>query len=99
MTVARERAVNAPDAESALTATRLRVRVLRATEPHAAVNVTIPIGVAAWGIKTARMMSPELKELDLDWDSLERMVGEGARGQLVHVDDTGTGEIVDIWLE
>ena len=53
----------------------MRVRVVE--EGHPAVNVKVPIGVAKWGMKMAQAFSPEMKDANLDWESIMAIVQEG----------------------
>ena len=75
----------------------LRVRVVE--DGHPAVNVKIPIGLAKWGMKMAQAYSPEMKDADLDWDSITAMIQEGERGKLVEVEDEVDHKTVEVWVE
>jgi hypothetical protein len=87
----------AQDQEPEKQAKFLRVRVVE--DGHPAVNVKIPIGLAKWGMKMARAYSPEMKDADLDWDSLTAMIQEGERGKLVEVEDEVDHKTVEVWVE
>ena len=75
----------APAREPERKAKLLRVRVVEAGHPT--VNVKVPIGVAKWGMKMAQAFSPEMKNANLNWDSITAMIQEGEQGKLVEVDD------------
>jgi hypothetical protein len=78
----------------------LRVRVVdNAKDGSPAVNVNLPIGVVKWGLKMARSFSPQMKDLDLDWDAISSMIDEGAQGQIVHVEDEAQHKTIDVWVE
>jgi hypothetical protein len=64
-----------------------------------AVNIRLPIGVVKWGMKMAQAFSPQMKEANLDWDSISAMIQEGAEGKLVDVDDEAEQKHVEIWVE
>src|SRR5215207_4793919 len=84
----------AQDQEPEKQAKFLRVRVVE--DGHPAVNVRIPIGLAKWGMKMAQAYSPEMKNADLDWDSLTAMIQEGERGKLVEVEDEVDHKTVEV---
>jgi hypothetical protein len=75
----------------------LRVRVVE--DGHQAVNVKVPIGVAKWGMKMAQAFSPEMKNANLDWDSISAMIQEGEQGKLVEVEDEADHKTVEVWVE
>ena len=75
----------------------LRVRVVE--DGHPAVNVKIPIGVARWGMKMAQAFSPEMKDANLDWDSITAIIQEGERGKIVEVEDEVDHKTVEVWVE
>jgi hypothetical protein len=75
----------------------LRVRVVEAGHPT--VNVKVPIGVAKWGMKMAQAFSPEMKEANLDWESITAMIQEGEQGKLVEVEDEVDHKTVEVWVE
>jgi hypothetical protein len=77
-----------------------RVRVIDHTKEHRpAVNIKIPVGVVKWGMKMAKAFSPHMKDVDLDWNSLDAMVEEGAPGEIVEVEDEAQHRTVEVWLE
>jgi hypothetical protein len=75
----------------------LRVRVVEAGHPT--VNVKVPIGVAKWGMKMAQAFSPEMKDANLDWDSITAIIQEGEQGKIVEVEDEVDHKTVEIWVE
>src|SRR5215204_7720657 len=66
----------------------LRVRVVE--DGHPTVNVKVPIGVAKWGMKMAQAFSPQMKNANLDWNTITAMVQEGEQGKIVEVEDEAT---------
>jgi hypothetical protein len=87
----------APDREPERKAKLLRVRVVEAGRP--AVNVKVPIGVAKWGMKMAQAFSPEMKDANLDWNSITAMIQEGEQGKIVEVEDEVDHKTVEVWVE
>ena len=75
----------------------LRVRVVEAGHP--AVNVKVPIGVAKWGMKMAQAFSPEMKDANLDWESIMAMIQEGEQGKIVEVEDDVDHKTIEVWVE
>jgi hypothetical protein len=75
----------------------LRVRVVE--DGHPTVNVKVPIGVAKWGMKMAQAFSPEMKNADLDWDSINAIIGEGEQGKIMEVEDEADHKTVEVWVE
>jgi hypothetical protein len=87
----------AQDREPEKKAKLLRVRVVE--DGHPAVNVKVPIGVAKWGMKMAQAYSPEMKDANLDWESITAMIQEGERGKIVEVEDEVDHKTVEVWVE
>jgi hypothetical protein len=82
------------------TARFLRVKVVdHAREGSPAVNIKVPIGVVKWGIKTAQAFSPQMKDVDLDWDGINAMVQGGETGNMVQVEDEAERKTIEVWLE
>ena len=78
----------------------LRVKVVDNTkDARPAVNVNVPIGLVKWGMKMARTFSPDMKDLNLDWDAISAMIDEGAQGQIVHVEDEEQHKTIEVWVE
>jgi hypothetical protein len=75
----------------------LRVRVVEAGHPT--VNVKVPIGVAKWGMKMAQAFSPEMKDANLDWETITAIIQEGEQGKLVEVEDEVDHKTVEVWVE
>lgn len=89
-----------PGQESERTATFLRVKVLdHAREGSPAVNIKVPIGVVKWGMKMAQAFSPQMKDVDLDWDAVDAMVRDGETGKMVEVEDEAEQKTIEVWLE
>ena len=88
------------DQESEKAAKYLRVKVVDDTkEGRPAVNIKVPIGVVKWGLKIAQAFSPQMKDVDLDWDSIDAMVQEGETGKMVEVEDEAEHKTIEVWLE
>jgi hypothetical protein len=75
----------------------LRVRVLEGGRPT--VNIKVPIGVAKWGMKMAQAFSPQMKDADLDWDSITAIIQEGQQGKIVEVEDEVNHKTIEVWVE
>lgn len=78
----------------------LRVKVVdhnKAGDPT--VNVRIPISVVKFGMKMAATFSPQMKDVDVDWDAVAGMIEQGAIGELVHVEDEAEHKTVDVFVE
>ena len=87
----------AQDREPEKQAKLLRVRVVEDGRPT--VNVKVPIGVARWGMKMAQAFSPEMKDANLDWDSITAIIQEGEQGKIVEVEDEVDHKTVEVWVE
>jgi hypothetical protein len=88
------------DQESGKAAKYLRVKVVdHDKEGRPAVNIKVPIGVVKWGMKMAQAFSPQMRDVDLDWDSIDAMVQEGESGKIVEVEDEAEHKTVEVWLE
>jgi len=86
--------------ESAKAAKYLRVKVVdHAKEGRPAVNIKVPVGVVKWGMKMAQAFSPHMKDVNLDWDSIDAMVQEGETGKIVEVEDEAEHKTIEVWLE
>jgi hypothetical protein len=89
-----------PGQESEKAARFLRVKVVDHTkEGRPAVNIKVPIGVVKWGMKMAQAFSPQMKDVNLDWDSIDAMVQEGETGKIVEVEDEAEHKTIEVWLE
>jgi hypothetical protein len=88
------------DQESEKAAKYLRVRVVdNDKKDRPAVNIKVPVGVVKWGMKMAQAFSPQMRDVHLDWDSIEAMVQEGESGKIVEVEDEAEHKTVEVWLE
>jgi hypothetical protein len=87
----------AQDREPEKKAKFLLVRVVE--DGHPTVNIKVPIGVAKWGMKMAQAFSPQMKDADLDWDSVTAMIQEGEGGKIVEVEDQVEHKTVEVWVE
>jgi hypothetical protein len=100
MTVQQRNDVEIEDQAPVAKAKSLRVKVVdNAKDARPAVNVNVPIGLVKWGMKMARSFSPDTKDLNLDWDAIAAMIEEGARGQIVHVEDEEQHKTIEVWVE
>jgi hypothetical protein len=96
----REGGAGMPGQEPQKAAKYLRVKVVDlAKEGRPAVNIKVPIGVVKWGMKMAQAFSPQMKDVDLDWDSIDAMVQEGETGKIVEVEDEAEHKTIEVWLE
>jgi len=78
----------------------LRVKVVDHTkEGRPAVNIKVPIGVVKWGMKMAQAFSPQMRDVSLDWNSIDAMVQEGETGKIVDVEDEAEHKTIEVWLE
>lgn len=79
--------------------TSLRVVVVDNSRQTRPVNIRVPIGMVRWGMKMARGFSPEMKDANVDWDSISAMIEDGAQGEIVHVEDEAQHKTVEVWVE
>jgi len=78
----------------------LHVRVVdRSREGHPVVNVRIPVGVVRFGLNIARSFSPQMKDVDVDWDAITAMIEQGDIGKVVEVEDEAAQKTVEVWVE
>jgi hypothetical protein len=78
----------------------LHVRVVdKAKEGEPVVNIKMPVGVVKFGMKMAKTFSPQMKDVDIDWDAIGEMVEHGELGKIVDVDDEAEHKTVEVWLE
>ena len=87
----------AQDREPGKKAKLLRVRVVE--DGHPTVNVKVPIGVAKWGMRMAQAFSPQMKDANLDWESITAVIQEGEQGKIVEVEDDVDHKTVEVWVE
>jgi hypothetical protein len=77
----------------------LRVKVIDNTKDgRPAVNINVPIGVVKWGMKMAQAFSPEVKDANLDWDSITAMIEQGELGKIVDVEDEAQHKTIEVWV-
>jgi len=89
-----------PGQEPEKAAKYLRVKVVDHTkEGRPAVNIKVPIGVVKWGMKMAQAFSPQMRDVSLDWNSIDAMVQEGETGKIVDVEDEAEHKTIEVWLE
>ncbi|MFL5779558.1 MAG: hypothetical protein ACJ761_11545 [Chloroflexota bacterium] len=89
-----------PDAATGREPQFLRVKVVdHSKSEQPSVNVRLPLGVVKWGMKMAQTFSPEIKDADLDWDTIAEVVHEGAQGEIVHAEDEANHQTVEVWVE
>ena len=78
----------------------LRVRVVDHTkEGKPAVNINMPVSLVKFGMKMAKAFSPEMKDVDVDWDAITAMVESGELGKIVEVEDEAEHKTVEVWIE
>jgi hypothetical protein len=78
----------------------LRIKVVdNAKDGRPAVNIRVPIGVVKFGMKMAQAFSPEVKNANLDWDSISAMIEEGELGKIVDVEDEAEHKTIEVWVE
>ncbi len=95
-----EGANSGPEQKLEKKATSLRVKVVdNSKDGRPAVNINLPIGVVKFGMKMAQAFSPQVKDANLDWDSIAAMIQEGARGKIVDVEDEAEHKTVEVWVE
>jgi|SRR5215207_6489180 len=88
------------DREPGKKAKTLRVRVVdNSKDGRPAVNIRVPIGVVKFGMKMAQAFSPEVKNANLDWDSITAMIDEGELGKIVDVEDEAEHKTIEVWVE
>jgi hypothetical protein len=52
-----------------------------------------------FGMKMAQAFSPEVKNANLDWDSITAMIEEGELGRIVDVEDEAENKTIEVWVE
>jgi hypothetical protein len=88
------------DREPEKKAKTLRVKVVdNSKDGRPAVNIRVPIGVVKFGMKMAQAFSPEVKNANLDWDSITAMIDEGELGKIVDVEDEAEHKTIEVWVE
>lgn len=76
---------------------QLRVRITDTSSGRNKVNVNIPVGVVNIGLKMGARFIPS--DADIDIDQLKTAIDNGDVGKLVELEDTDSGERVEVWLE
>jgi hypothetical protein len=74
-----------------------RVRVTDMRTGKNKVNVNIPMGLVAVGMKMGARFAPQLEGMALD--QIGDMIRSGATGKLIEVEDAEDGERVEIFVE
>ena len=78
----------------------LRIRVVdTGRDDQPAVNIKVPIAVVRFGMKLAKAFSPEVRDADLDWDSIVAMIDRGELGRIVEVENESEHKTVEVWVE
>lgn len=76
---------------------QLRVRITDTASGRNKVNVNIPVGVVNIGLKMGARFIPS--DADIDIEQLKSAIDNGDVGKLVELEDTDSGERVEVWLE
>jgi len=79
------------------TARFLRVRVSDMTTGKVKVNVSLPIGLVNVGVRMGARFVPDLDEIDVE--ELLASIRQGARCEIVDVEDEEDGEKVEVYVE
>jgi len=79
----------------------LRIKVVdRSKEGEPVANIRMPIRVVKFGMKMARAFSPQMKDLDVDWDAIIEMIEDNDTvGKIVDVEDEVEKKTVEVWVE
>jgi hypothetical protein len=59
----------------------------------------MPLTIVKWGMKMAQAFSPEMKDVNVDWDSVNAMIQQGEVGKIVEVEDEAQHKTVEVWVE
>ncbi len=76
---------------------QLRVRITDISSGRNKVNVNIPMGLVNIGLKMGARFIPS--DADIDIAELKEAVASGQSGKIVELEDTESGERVEVWLE
>jgi hypothetical protein len=88
------------DHEPGKKAKTLRITVVdHSKDDRPAVNIRVPIRVVKFGMKMAQAFSSEVKNANLDWDSITAMIEEGELGKIVDVEDEAEHKTIEVWIE
>jgi hypothetical protein len=74
-----------------------RVRVTDLETGRNKVSVNLPMGLVDVGKRMGARFAPELGDMDLD--EIVEQVKSGAQGKVIEVEDTESGERVEIYVE
>ncbi len=76
---------------------QLRVKITDTNTGKTKVNVNIPMGLVNVGIKLGARFTPSSAEVN--YDEIMDAIKSGASGKLVDLEDAGSGEHVEVWVE
>jgi hypothetical protein len=51
------------------------------------------------GHEDGQAFSPQMKDANLDWDSITAIIQEGEQGKIVEVEDEVNHKTVEVWVE
>jgi hypothetical protein len=85
------------ESESEYQAHFFRVRVTDTMTGKTRANVTIPLGLAEWGLRIGAQFAPEVGNINLQ--ELGELVRSGSEGKIVDVVDEVDGEHVEIFID
>lgn len=71
----------------------LRIRVTDKTNERDRVNLTLPIGLVDWGLKMAETTA------GIRLSAVRDVISDGAEGKIIEVEDSSSGERVEIFVE
>jgi len=79
----------------------LRIKVVdRSKEGEPIADIRMPIRVVKFGMGMARAFSPQMKDLDVDWDAIIEMIEDNDTvGKIVDVEDEAEKKSVEVWVE
>ena len=79
----------------------LRIKVVdRSKEGEPIADIRMPIRVVKFGMRMARAFSPQMKDLDVDWDAIVEMIeNNDSVGKIVDVEDEAEKKTVEVWVE
>lgn len=75
----------------------LRVRITDTNSGKTKVNVNIPMGLVNVGIKLGARFTPT--NANVNYDEIMDAIKSGISGKLVDMEDTESGEHVEVWVE
>lgn len=75
----------------------LRVRITDLTSGKTKVNVNIPMSLVNVGIRLGARFTPH--SADVNYDDILEAIKSGASGKLVDVEDSTSGEHIEVWVE